>query len=77
MEELQQDARWAGAQYDFLTQNCCHFCSELCEQLGENAAPPPAWVNKLASTAHKVSQKYKKTKQAMSTECGRPKTYIR
>jgi len=39
---------WRGAEYDFLTRNCCHFSNELCIRLA--VGPVPQWVLRLAST---------------------------
>lgn len=36
---------WAGTSYDLLQRNCCHFCEQLCAELG--VPPPPggsAWL---------------------------------
>ncbi|KAG2425943.1 hypothetical protein HXX76_013316 [Chlamydomonas incerta] len=40
---------WAGISYDLLQRNCCHFCEELCAELG--VPPPPAWLNRFAQGA--------------------------
>mmetsp|Transcript_21893 Transcript_21893/g.55669 ORF Transcript_21893/g.55669 Transcript_21893/m.55669 type:complete len:289 (-) Transcript_21893:45-911(-) len=30
---------WPAVRYDMLTKNCCHFCQDLCAQLGLGALP--------------------------------------
>ncbi|PNW86134.1 hypothetical protein CHLRE_02g074600v5 [Chlamydomonas reinhardtii] len=40
---------WAGTSYDLLQRNCCHFCEQLCAELG--VPPPPAWLNRFAQGA--------------------------
>lgn len=35
---------WQGQSYDLLARNCCHFCEELCQELG--CQPPPGWLCK-------------------------------
>ncbi|KAG2434998.1 hypothetical protein HYH02_011996 [Chlamydomonas schloesseri] len=40
---------WAGISYDLLQRNCCHFCEQLCAELG--VPPPPAWLNRFAQGA--------------------------
>ncbi|CAJ1438183.1 unnamed protein product, partial [Effrenium voratum] len=32
-------ARWPGAKYNVLSNNCCHFCDEFCRLLGVGAIP--------------------------------------
>jgi len=39
---------WSGNSYSLLKRNCCHFCDELCQQLG--VGPIPSWVTHLAKT---------------------------
>lgn len=40
---------WPGLSYDLLSRNCCHFCDELCKQLG--VKPVPGWLNRFAQSA--------------------------
>ncbi|GFR48453.1 hypothetical protein Agub_g10355, partial [Astrephomene gubernaculifera] len=40
---------WPGPSYDLLQRNCCHFCEQLCAELG--VAQPPAWLNRFAQGA--------------------------
>merc|ERR1740121_1294354 len=40
-------ARWKGDTYDMLCRNCCHFCNELCVELGVGHLPD--WLNSLAA----------------------------
>mmetsp|Transcript_107695 Transcript_107695/g.214001 ORF Transcript_107695/g.214001 Transcript_107695/m.214001 type:complete len:239 (+) Transcript_107695:74-790(+) len=39
---------WLGNSYSLLKRNCCHFCDQLCKQLGVGAIP--SWVTHLAKT---------------------------
>lgn len=51
VEQLIQvlEVAWPAADYDILTRNCCHFCSELCQRLG--VGPPPSRVLNLAGAS--------------------------
>lgn len=37
---------WAGADYNLLHRNCCHFADELCQRLGVGRIP--GWVHRFA-----------------------------
>jgi len=37
---------WPGHSYDVMRRNCCHFCDELCFELGVDSIP--AWVKNMA-----------------------------
>merc|ERR1719264_1433079 len=53
MELIQMtEADWPGKSYDVLTRNCCHYCDELCQQLGVGEVP--AWVLNLAGAGAAV-----------------------
>jgi hypothetical protein len=39
---------WPGVNYDFVSNNCCHFSDALCRNLGVDATPQ--WVTNLADT---------------------------
>jgi len=38
---------WPGNSYSLLKRNCCHFCNEMCKELG--VGPIPSWVTHLAN----------------------------
>lgn len=38
---------WPGRSYNLLNRNCCHFCEDICHQLG--IGPVPGWLNRFAS----------------------------
>lgn len=38
---------WPGRSYNLLNRNCCHFCEDLCHQLG--IGPVPGWLNRFAT----------------------------
>lgn len=44
---------WRVEDYDILTNNCCHFCNELCLRLGAGAIPK--WVMNLASAGAAIA----------------------
>jgi len=41
------DLAWPGESYDVLERNCCHFCSEMCRELGVEELPE--WLTCLAA----------------------------
>lgn len=45
-------AEWIGNEYHFIEQNCLHFASTLCQNLGVGKIP--AWVDRYGRTAAKV-----------------------
>eukprot|EP00929_Paragymnodinium_shiwhaense_P066494 TRINITY_DN33365_c0_g1_i1.p1 TRINITY_DN33365_c0_g1~~TRINITY_DN33365_c0_g1_i1.p1 ORF type:complete len:271 (-),score=59.28 TRINITY_DN33365_c0_g1_i1:92-904(-) len=44
--KLSEQPGWQSDAYDLLNHNCCHFCQDLCRQLGVGAVP--AWVTSAA-----------------------------
>lgn len=44
---------WAGADYDMLNRNCCHFSDTLCRWLGVGSIPD--WIHRLADAGEALS----------------------
>lgn len=46
--------KWDGYSYHLVNRNCCHFCNELCLELGVDVLPE--WVNRFANATFEVQK---------------------